>query len=210
MNKGILFDLDGTLWDATYQMLPAWNRVLVRHGMSPRLTISDMQGLMGKTVEQIAAIILPELTSEEGLRIVDECCKEELIELGANGGILYPDVEATIARLAKRYRLFIVSNCQDGYIQTFLKMHGFESVISDYESYGKTGRSKGENILLVMRRNGIERACYLGDTQSDADAAFYAGIPFVHASYGFGSVEESIHRIEQFALIEQETEMLLS
>ena len=33
METGIIFDLDGTLWDATEQMLPAWNRVMAGGGL---------------------------------------------------------------------------------------------------------------------------------------------------------------------------------
>ena len=31
MKKGIIFKPDGTLWDATRTMLPAWNKVFLRY-----------------------------------------------------------------------------------------------------------------------------------------------------------------------------------
>ena len=40
----------------------------------------------------------------------------------------------------------------------------------------------------MLERNGIDRAVYVGDTQGDYDAAMEAGIPFIHAAYGFGHV----------------------
>ena len=54
---------------------------------------------------------------------------------------------------------------------------------------GRTGRGKGENIRLLMDRNGIEAAAYVGDTQGDERSAREAGIPFIHAAYGFGTAQ---------------------
>ena len=51
------------------------------------------------------------------------------------------------------------------------------------------------NIRLVMERNGVTKAVYVGDTQGDADAAAKAGIPFIFTEYGFGSVKDAAARI---------------
>ena len=37
-----------------------------------------------------------------------------------------------------------------------------------------------------MERNKVTSAAYVGDTAGDCEAAFKAGILFVHAAYGFG------------------------
>ena len=54
MNKGILFDVDGTLWDSAAQVAESWNEVLAR---SPHLGVSitarDMFDNMGKTMMDI-------------------------------------------------------------------------------------------------------------------------------------------------------------
>ena len=39
--------------------------------------------------------------------------------LTVHGGELYPDVEKTLDELSERYDLYIVSNCQRGYIESF-------------------------------------------------------------------------------------------
>jgi hypothetical protein len=40
--------------------------------------------------------------------------------LGERGGLLYPGVREGLAQLKEKYPLFIVSNCQSGYIETFI------------------------------------------------------------------------------------------
>ena len=52
-----------------------------------------------------------------------------------------------------------------------------------------------ETIRLLMERNGIEQAIYVGDTQGDLNAADLAGIPFVYAAYGFGQVNRETEQI---------------
>ena len=89
---------------------------------------------------------------------------------------------------------------QDGYIQSFYSGNHTEKYFKDCECIGVTGKSKGENIRLVMERNGLKAPVYVGDTQGDADAATQAGIPFIYAAYGFGQVkafDAEIHTFEE-------------
>ena len=61
--------------------------------------------------------------------------------------------------------------------------------MTDIECYGNTLLSKGENIKLVIERNGIQNGFYVGDTMGDFNAAKFAEIPFVYVKYGFAKVE---------------------
>ena len=45
--------------------------------------------------------------------------------------------------------------------------------------------------LCSDKAKNINKAIYIGDTSGDMEAARAAGIPFIHASYGFGKVEEA-------------------
>ena len=67
--------------------------------------------------------------------------------------------------------------------------------VKDIECIGRTGLHKGDNIKLIVRRNGLERAVYVGDTERDMHAAHSAGLPFIHAAYGFGHGFDSEHSI---------------
>lgn len=86
---------------------------------------------MGKTVEQIASIMLPELPLENSVAIVKECCAEQIPSLRKTGGHLYYNLESTLEILSKNYFLGIISNCQCGYIEAFLFAHKLEKYFSD-------------------------------------------------------------------------------
>lgn len=60
------------------------------------------------------------------------------------------------------------------------------------------GRLKGENIRIIMERNGLDEAVYVGDTQGDANACKEAEVPMIFASYGFGEVEGEYPSIQAF------------
>lgn len=200
MKKGILFDLDGTLWDSSENVVKSWNEVLARYDLR-RITRADMQSYMGKTLEKIGELMLPELDASERSCIMKECCDNENNFLGRHGGTLFPDLENVLAELSQKYELFIVSNCQSGYIETFLQYHKLERYFTDYECPGGTGREKGENIRIVIGRNNLEKAAYIGDTQGDYESAVFAGIPFIHAAYGFGNVEADVPKIKSIGEI---------
>lgn len=195
---GILFDLDGTLWDSCVAIMPSWQRVMEAHNIKrPPITQEEMNNYMGKTVEQIAPLMLPEVSLEEAINIMKEGCVEELEELRRNGATLYEGIIETLKELSKDYSLYVVSNCEDGYIQAFISHYKLEGIIKDFECAGRTGKCKGENIRLVIERNSVDKAFYVGDTILDKEAADKAEVPFVLANYGFGKVETPDYIIEK-------------
>ena len=201
MKKGILFDLDGTLWDSAEGVAEAWNGALADLKRPERLTKQFVYSVMGKTMDVIAREIFPDEEDAEAQRLMDFCLDAENEYLRAHGGAPYEGLTETLAALREKgYFLAIVSNCQEGYIEAFLEYHGLAAYFDDTENFGHTRRGKGENIRLVVGRNGLDRAVYLGDTMGDYDAAAQAGIPFLHAAYGFGTVPEgtpAIHDIRE-------------
>ena len=196
----IIFDLDGTLWDSTASIRDLWNTVIEQETKKvSRLTQEDIRALMGKTMEDIAAALFPTETKREQARIIGLCGEAENEYLARQGAILYEALEDTLRALAKDHRLFIVSNCQEGYIQAFLEAHKLEPYFSDFEMSGRTGMPKWSNIRLLMERNDLTEAVYVGDTEGDQSAARLAGIPFIHAAYGFGNVSDPDGVIHRFA-----------
>lgn len=198
LKKGIIFDLDGTLWDSSAQVVTAWNKVLARRGHL-QITIDDMQSLMGKTMTDIFMILLPSESEQNRVRIAEECCVEEQNYLRENGGVLFPKVLETLEELSRQYQLFIVSNCQNGYIESFLDYYQLNDRFTDTECFGRTLKLKGENIKIIVERNHLEKAVYVGDTKLDFESAKIAGIPFIHAKYGYGEAVGALYSICTFA-----------
>lgn len=197
---GLIFDLDGTMWDSTKPIVEAWNIILGKHPEIKRAAIveEDLTDCMGKTMYTIAAMLFPK--EEESVRnaLMDELCLFENEYLESRGGVLYPNLEKTLESLSKDYPLFIVSNCQDGYIEAFLKAHKMSKYFKDTECWGRTFKSKGETNKILIERNNLEHPVYIGDTQGDKQSAVDAGIDFIYASYGFGSVKEYDYKLEKF------------
>ncbi len=196
----VFLDIDGTLWDSTGPVAEVWNQVLdKRTDVAFRATPEKLRGLFGKTLNEIASIIFPELTREEQLTLIDLCCEKEHDYLVTHPGAIFEGVTDTIRELAKSYRICIISNCEAGYIELVMKALNITEYISDFECPGYTGRGKGHNCLLVKERNHFSSVIYVGDTQGDLEACRFAKIPFVFCEYGFGSPLEWDYSIKQFS-----------
>ncbi|WP_341302110.1 HAD family hydrolase [Lysinibacillus sp. FSL H8-0500] len=194
----IIFDLDGTLWDSRKTVAKSWTKVVQESPLGKgSVTEEDLSKTMGLQIKEIAAMLFHYLNEQQQLELILACCQQEQIDLLREGGILYPQLEETLVALSARFRMFIVSNCQEGYIETFYDYHQLGKYFLDFENPGRTGLSKGENIQLIMERNNIKNAVYVGDTNGDMLAAQFAGIPFVYASYGFGQPEQYDYVIER-------------
>ena len=197
--NSIIFDLDGTLWDSRDAVAAVWNKVINQYeNINKEITTDDLKKTMGLPFDEVGKRLLPDFDNELREKILKECIDVENDYLREQGGILYENLESVLKNLSQKYKLFIVSNCQEGYIEAFYDYHKLEKYFIDYENPGRTGLSKGENIKLIIERNQLSNPVYVGDTDGDQKAAKQAGIPSVYARYAFGEVTEYDYVIDRF------------
>lgn len=205
MKQGILFDLDGTLWDSAKEVAISWEEALKkRPDVYKKITSEMIRNVMGKSMFEIADILFGEYGLETRRALMDYCCEEENQYIRLHGGRLFEGLEETLQALQDAgCHLYIVSNCQAGYIEAFLEHHRLERYFDDFECFGKTEQGKAYNICLVVQRNCLDQAFYLGDTKGDYQAATEAGLPFIHARMGYGSVEADVPFITSLSQLPQ-------
>lgn len=195
----IIFDLDGTLWDAVANITEIWNEGLGQEADVPApLTENDVRKIMGLNTEEIGDALFPSLPKCRRRELMLLCGKAESDLLHQKGGILYPGLEITLKKLRTQTPLFIVSNCDQGYIEAFLSYHQLSGYFTDFICYGDTGKDKPENIKAMVAKHNLHSPVYVGDTEKDRQSAAAAGIDFIHAAYGYGHLKKTERAIQSF------------
>lgn len=200
MKKGIIFDIDGTLMDASIEVTRAWNLALAKvKEFNLSITRKDMMSFMGITAYDIANRMLPaSLSDERKKEIIESCLVSQSVYQRTHSSPTYENVIPVIRELKKTYNIYIVSNCPHGYIENLLHHTGLADAVDDYEYHGRTGLPKSENIKLIVKRNALDKVVYLGDTDADYRACLEANVPFIHAAYGYGTPSGPAPKIKSF------------
>lgn len=186
----IIFDLDGTLWNSTETVVGSWNGVFEQMGLEKHLSVDDLHRVMGYQWAQIVETFFSEYDEQVLEKLKENLDKQELICIREHGATPMPGMISTIHSLKEKYRLFIVSNCQEGYIEVFLDLFDLWDDFDGFICAEATGLSKGENIKLIMEQYHLQSPVYVGDTKGDMEAAQIAQNPFIYATYGFGKIDK--------------------
>src|SRR5215203_3198837 len=107
LHDGLIFDLDGTLWDSTVPVARAWSEaVRTLNVPSKVITPTSVAGIMGMPHAEILQTFFPESSLETRERIAETFYGDEVALIRKEGAILYTGVREGLATLAKEYRLF--------------------------------------------------------------------------------------------------------
>ena len=197
----LLFDMDGTLWNATDSYAAVWNRCFADCGLDIHITGDDLTAYMGKPIEVIVDGITMERVSADFNRhaFVEALGLAEDDMMPQLGGTLYPGVYEGLKKLSQHYRLFMVSNCGRNGLHNFMQFTETAHFFSGSISYGENPVPQSGNMQYIIKQYGLNGAIYVGDTQGDCDETHRAGIPFAYARYGFGSCQGYDIAFDNFA-----------
>ena len=203
-SKNLLFDLDGTLWDARIPVAESWT-LTGRRFFGPQYQVKpeEVEKLMGLTMKEIGERLVGIFgEGVDAASFTKASFEEEVHYLYDHPGSLFEKEEETLSSLKESgHSLYIVSNCQKGYIEAFLHALKHPEVFSGRLCFGDTKQSKDKTIRRLMGIHGLKDALYIGDTGKDEEAANKAGIGFIFASYGFGSASSPLADLPAFSLL---------
>ncbi len=196
--EALILDIDGTLWDSRALVAEGYNLQLREEGLAHlQVDVEKLTPLFGKMDWELGDALFGCLPIPQRYQLLQRCMDREKTHLAESPcQVGYPNIAAVLGQLSQKYRLFIVSNCQKGYPELCMGKLAIGHLIEGHLCHGDTGTPKGQTIRILMERCGIHSAVYVGDTQGDCQAAQDAGIPFVWASYGFGTPERYDIRLE--------------
>ena len=212
--KALVFDLDGTLVDTKYDMLDAGNLVFESQGWSVRI-----KGFSGLQIAiQGGKAILRYGLKEEGITFDDKFLKDYYqLYLTEYDKVLdkksrnYDGVVDTLSKLQLMgVKLGLCTNKPEKYARELLKRLGLVDFFKDsFIGSDTVGIAKPDAKPLLEAIYRLDKkpedVFFVGDTNTDAEAAKNARVHFIFCRYGHGSMyklakgESAAFKIETFS-----------
>lgn len=184
-NDAIIFDIDGTLWNACKATSKGLTMGLKKLCIDKEINTTQVEEVAGNSFEKCMEILLPGLT-EKYPTLINTLQEYEIKNLQSEGGTFYDGVIEGVKRLAASNKIFIVSNCKEPYMNLFLKFSGFKPILTGFDCNGMSGLPKGEMLTKMKKDYSLNNPVYIGDTDLDETSAGLANMDFIYAAYGFG------------------------
>lgn len=185
MADAVIFDIDGTLWNASPSSARGWNLGLGKLGIEGEISAEQMAMVTGNPIEDCIDMLLPGMRVEHpGLLDVLGRCEEAVVR--REGGQFHEGGLEVISELARDSQVFLVSNCQEWYLRLFLDLSELGPLLSGSDCHGRSGLAKSEMLSSMKRTHSLVEPVYVGDTASDEAAAQLAEVDYIHVSWGFG------------------------
>ena len=193
----ILFDLDGTLIDTAPDLMNAHNHVMKKYGYETKTT-EDIRQLVGQGAASLIGRSVWGQAKKEFSQINNQEIKKEMVKefvdyYGKNISVESKLVKGVLEFLnwAKKSNISmgVCTNKQE-YLSVKLlkeiKIYDYFDYVagSDTFDYCKPDPRHLTNIIEIMQGD-IKKSLMIGDSETDADSAKAAGIPFILLEDGY-------------------------
>jgi phosphoglycolate phosphatase len=195
--EGVIFDLDGTLFDSLVDLADSMNRVLQRNSF-PAHDLPAYRYFIGEGMRNLVRRALPEkYRQEEIITACYEALLKEYAEHCVDKTKPFAGINDLLAELTlRRIKMAVFSNKIDELtkkvVLTLLPDWNFEVLVGTSAAVPRKPDPSG--ALLISTKLGIppEKLVYAGDSGVDMQAANSAGMYAVGVLWGYREKEELI------------------
>lgn len=187
----VLFDLDGTLIDSAPAILASFRAAFAQTGVAPVRAIDA--GIIGPPLVET----LQHLSGSTDPACIDaltQAFKQSYDNSGYRATLAYPGIDALLDALAGAgCRLSIATNKRihpTRLILEFLGWHRHFSHVYALDLFTPRLPDKATMLQRLLDEQEIPRtdAIYIGDRREDGESAASNRLPFVAATWGYGSL----------------------
>jgi phosphoglycolate phosphatase len=206
----IVFDLDGTLVDASEDLTSSLNATFARlRPGTPALAVDAVRAMIGEgatvLVQRALAAARVDLALEDVLPVYMDCYAQRLLETTRP----YPGIPELLDALRPR-TLAVLTNKPGGMSRAVLDGLGLSSRFLRVYGGGDlaTRKPDPEGLLRLMEEAGVGRAeaLMVGDSAIDVRTARAAGVRVVGVEWGFDT--ENLRAESPDALVSRPAELL--
>ncbi len=185
MRTGILFDLDGTLLDTLEDLADAVNYTMDSWGY-PRRTLEEVRRFVGNGARRLITLAVPENGDAEGSFRTFQGYYDTHCRIKTRP---YAGIPKTLAELAGKYPLAIVSNKPDSAVKSLCDDY-FPGIYALGETAQCPRKPEPDMVFKAMEAIGVDRCVYVGDSEVDVLTAKNAGVPCLSVLWGFRDRKE--------------------
>ncbi len=192
MEKGAIFDLDGTLLYTLEDLKDSVNFALAKYNYPPR-TLDEVRNFVGNGVRPLIERSIPQGVSNPNFEECLNCFKQHYAQNMYNKTKLFDGIDEMLTELQSRgYKIAVVSNKFDKAVKELCeKYFGKKIEIAIGESDGVRKKPAPDSVLKAMEILDCnpDLTYYIGDSEVDIETAKNANLKCISVNWGYKDTE---------------------
>ena len=182
---GVLFDLDGTLLNTLEDLTDGVNAVLTQFGY-PLRSLEEVRRFVGNGAARLMQLAVPKGEDwQKPLEAFQNYYRAHCQVKTAP----YPGIMEALEEIARSCPVAIISNKPDRAVKALCAQY-FPGIYAQGETSGCPRKPAPDMVLLGMKKIGVDRCVYVGDSEVDVLTARNAGMSCLSVLWGFRDRKE--------------------
>ncbi|REJ10986.1 HAD family hydrolase [Halobacillus trueperi] len=207
MSKGLIFDMDGTLFQTErileVSLEETFNHLKDRSEWHEETPLQKYREIMGVPLPTVWKTLLPNHSDHQRKEINAYFLEKLTLNIQKGKGALYPQVEEVLEALYKEgHSLYIASNGLIDYLRAIVEYYRLDRWVTETFSIEQIDSlDKTDLVAAIKEKYNFEQGIVVGDRLSDIHAAKKNGLTSVGCRFDFAQEDElakADHVIDDF------------